>query len=212
MPRKNKLDWVDTSPRVGEDYLKDEEYEAYNLLTKPLLAHIVSRFKNDTHDSMDEMEKFLRNYEGEFLFLGDTTIPLAIEVSQWGYETLLMLQEKVENLDRTLDRQGAIIKEVIIDDLDDVPEARCIVHMNLLDKVSDDAIRYWFPRILRRCDVMIFGVDNTRDWKTYLAEYQIEYIYENGTQSYFAVDTKRHNKSDRHRGARANERRYRPNR
>jgi hypothetical protein len=183
--------WIDSSPHLGEGYLSDEEYNSLNTYTRPLLAHLLYKYTNDTHDSMDMVDQFLRKYVGELLFIGIDCLPIAIEISQWGYETSLMLQERPSNLDATLERQGSQIKEVIIGDyLLDIPESRVVIHAGIVNKIPDQDILSWFKRLYHRADEILFGADNDRDWPSFL-KYKVDYLEQNAYTSYFSLNTRR---------------------
>ena len=171
---------------MGEKYLPDEEYQRLNSLTKPILYHIISKYENRPTDSMDIMEKWMRKYSGEFLFLGSESIPLAIEISQWGYNTHIALSDDsfLESINLTLDRHASQVRDLLVYDyFEDIPECTVAVSTNVLNILNDSDSKRWMGRVLKRADEALVTVRNTKDWCSFFKKYKVNILQQDNVQT-----------------------------
>ena len=167
----------------------DEKYQDANTLTKPILAYILDRYKNEVGDAMDSMDDWVKKYMGKFLLLGKDLTPLGIELSQWDYEVFMQVKNsgEVGFVRQAAQRQAGFFKDIIVEDYKlNVPKSRvCITFARYND------VYRWFNFLVKQSEEVLLIADNKRDWKTYLtSKYETKLIKEMDEKSYISIKRK----------------------
>lgn len=80
--------WKNASPRPGKvkPWLTDEVLKEVNRIATPIREYILDRYVQEAIDPLNPMNKSKIERVGRFVFLGREAVPIAIDISQWGYE------------------------------------------------------------------------------------------------------------------------------
>lgn len=151
--------------------LKELIQEGVLTVHQPLLARVISKYKE---------EKDNKNLTSVVVF-GDYSLPLAIELSQWRYDTTYVAKDKQES--NYAVREGfkygldlfSVSKSKIL------PKSTLVVFLDALEGVRKKKdVQSYLQKLLKKCDEVIFSVKTTRKWESYLKsfDYTIE-LYPN---------------------------------
>lgn len=80
--------WKNAGPTPGKvkPWLTDEVLKEVNRIATPIREFILDRYVQEALDPLNPMNKSKIERVGRFVFLGREAVPIAIDISQWGYE------------------------------------------------------------------------------------------------------------------------------
>lgn len=191
---KHQKGWVDTSVQPGktEPYLSDDELKELDSIATPLREYILDRYPvEEAFDALNPLNKARVMETERILLIGSKSVSLAIWLSQWGYDTHIVLADTASAIKAQRDAklQAGIFNGVYaMDYLADCPRARAIVVLDFIE--SFEEVKYlhrWLDLLLRRAEVILCCGDWNRDWSSILNKYKVEYLEQKDGYSYLAI-------------------------
>lgn len=163
--------WSNSSPRVGyaKGYLTDEQYYASVAIHDPLWRYIISHYDKEIYDHQNIYP---------ITVLGYKSLPVAIELTQWGYEVTI-ITDRLEDFNRAkrdCEIQAGSPKQLLFFDYTkNVPRNCVICFIEIIDEFKDNAqIHSFLDLCLRRNREVVCAVKNDRDWARLLnSKYEI---------------------------------------
>lgn len=169
---QNQKGWVDSSTHIGktEPYLTDSQLWATKVRVYPIKDYILTRYPQEAFDAMDSKNQRKVQSWGPFIFLGIKTVPLAIELSQWGYDASVVVLDEVSKTKviRDANRQAGLFKKVVVSNYmpGPVPEGSIVFIVDMLDSRRDsDEIREVVDIWLSNHHEIICALPRDRQWR-----------------------------------------------
>ena len=157
--------WQDSSPRIGysRGQITDEAYYASVAIHDPLWRYIIAHYDKEIYDHENTTPVTV---------LGYRALPVAIELTQWGYDVSI-LTNKFEDFMRAkkdCEIQAGSPKQLFYFDFTkNVPRGCVISFIGIIDTFkSDSQIFDFLDLCLRRNREVVCAVHNDRDWKELL--------------------------------------------
>ena len=145
--------------------LQDEDYYASLALHDPLWRYVISRYDKEIFDHQNTAVVNV---------LGYRALPVAIELSQWGYEINFLCQSEEERQKTKVDieKQAGFLKEnLFFDFTKNCPRGTVVCFIGVVDEFFRDEDMFSFlDTLLRRNLEVVFAVYNSKDWKRTLED------------------------------------------
>lgn len=118
----------------------------------------------------------INNHDGDVLHpinvIGNVAVPLAIELSQWGFPTNF-ITDKYEGVKKAKAdseiHSGNFKKTIYCDFLFDCPPAKVTIFINIIDQIEKEDMYDFLDMLLLRSREVVCAVRNDRDWKKLLS-------------------------------------------
>lgn len=164
--------WTNASPKIGSQrgQLRDEDYDKTLAIHDPVWRYIIVHYTREIY--------------GTNIFpvvvCGYNAVPVAIELSQWGYPITFLAEneEALKRAKRDLEIHAGTIKQGFSFDFTrNIPQATIVCLLSVLDGLKRNTEAYsYIDLLLRRTREIVCAVKNDRDWKTLLEDrYDITY-------------------------------------
>ena len=157
--------WRQSSPGVGysRGQITDEQYYASVAIHDPLWRYIISHYDKEIYDHQNTTPVTVLGYRG---------VPVAIELTQWGYDVSI-LTNKLEDFIRAkkdCEIQAGSPKQLFYFDFTkNVPRGCVISFIGIIDTFKDNAQIFDFIDLcLRRNREVVCAVRDDRDWRELL--------------------------------------------
>jgi len=149
---------VNPNPRK----LSDEVYQGVLTVHQPLLARVISKYKE---------EKDNRNLSTIVVF-GDYSLPLAVEFAQWCYDTTYVAQDKQDFVQASRDARRFGIEFHKITQ-EEIPGGKTvIVFIEKIEKMKRPGeIRSFLNSLTGMAEEVIFSVKSRRKWDKLLEQF-----------------------------------------
>lgn len=160
--------WENASPGVGyaKGQITDEAYYASVAIHDPLWRYIIQRYDKEIYDHQNI---------APITVLGYRSVPVAIELTQWGYEVSI-LTNKLEDFIRAkkdCEIQAGSPKQLLFFNFEkNVPRGCVICFVGIIDTFKDDRqIISFLDLCLRRHREVVCAVKEDRDWENLLEDH-----------------------------------------
>lgn len=164
--------WSNAGLQAGQTrgQLRDEEYDKTLAIHDPVWRYIIVHYPREIY--------------GTNIFpvvvCGYNAVPVAIELSQWGYPITFLAEneEALKRAKRDLEIHAGTIKQGFSFDFRrNVPPGAILCFLNVLEAVKTNVELFTtIDLMLRRTREIVCAVHNDRDWKTLLeSKYDITY-------------------------------------
>lgn len=162
-PFQHQRGWQQNGARTGQynGQLTDEQYYASLAIHEPLWRYIVRHYVKEIYGkNIDSVN-----------ILGYRAIPVAIELSQWGYEVAFLTpnHEEIKRAKKDYEIQAGFVKDNIwFDYRSNVPPATITCFIGLLDEFPEYKMYEFLDMCLRRSEEIVCAVKNNHDWEKIL--------------------------------------------
>lgn len=153
--------WTNSSPGVGytRGQVDDEDFHNTLALHDPLWKYIIHHYNKEVYTHINI---------APVIVLGYQTLPVAIELSQWGYDVIFITDKIEEQKKAKIDCkiQAGFLKENIwFNFRKNSPKAACMCFIGILDAVKTTTeVHTLIDLYLRRVREIICAIKDDRDW------------------------------------------------
>lgn len=150
---KNSSPMAERRPQLRK-YLPDEKYLENLRFREPAFRFIIENFKINPSDILDCIKY-------PILLLGFYSTPLAIELSQWGYPTTLIVKtlEEIGRVKANSQRHAGNMRELFYYNYYvGVPASRIIVWVDDDYSIPEDRKLEWLKYLKTRCQFLIAAI------------------------------------------------------
>jgi len=143
--KPKKIRWKDSSPKVGysSGQLDDLAYYANVAFHDPIWRYIVNHYPKEIYDEN----------VSSIVILGYSSIPVAIELSQWSYPITFLTDsyDEMMKAKRDCEIQAGFLKELYYFPYrKNMPKATIIVAIGLLDTLKTYEVSKWVNLMVKR--------------------------------------------------------------
>lgn len=157
--------------------LKDEEYKKTNYEHRKLWGYIVNHYKKEA--------------QCPIVVAGYDSIPIAIELSQWGYPITFLTDslEGVKKARKDCQTHAGTFKELLHFEFGkNVPRSRLVTFLGILEQMEDDEIPDFISMLLRRSQEVVCSVRVGRNWERILGgKFDLDVRLYNSKQFYLLI-------------------------
>lgn len=162
-PFQHQRGWKQNGIRAGQSngQMTDEQFFASLAIHDPLWRYIVRHYTKELYGKNTE----------SINVLGYRAIPVAVELSQWGYDIAFLtpVPKEIKRAKRDYEIQAGFVKENICFDYRfNVPRATVTCFIGLLNEIPEEKIFEFLDMCLRRSEEVVCAVRNDREWNRLL--------------------------------------------
>lgn len=158
--------WKNSSPGVGysNNQITDEQYYATVAIHDPLWRYVISHYDAEIYDHLNT---------APVAVLGYRSLPVAIELTQWGYDVTILTRTLGEFRKAQKDCviQAGSPKEILyFDYTKNIPRVCVVCFIDVISDFEDESRIFTFLDLcLRRSREVVCAVRDDRDWKELLS-------------------------------------------
>lgn len=168
--------WTDQGPNPGQvkPWLTDEVLKEVNRIATPIREYILDRYVQVALDPLNPMNRSKIERVGRFVFLGRESVPVAIDISQWGYEVHVFVSNQKDFVEAYHDAkmQAGLFKTLNKTDYQngDFLDCTAVVVVGLPEflEYRSEVLRY-LNNLFKRSHLLLclFSIE---EWRKYLGE------------------------------------------
>jgi hypothetical protein len=164
-PNNPNKGWIDSSPRTGRSasgVITEDQYYASLNLNEALVKYILVNYEKES--------------QVPILVLGYSSLPIAIELSQWTYPIYYasFSLEETAKVKRDCERYAGVFKKLIQKDSRwsrNYPITRVTIFTGLIGWDRDDEAVSWVKDILESTVEIVCALPSNRNWYNLFSEY-----------------------------------------
>lgn len=167
--------WRNAGPTPGKTkpWLSDDVLKELNRLATPIREYILDRYVQVALDPLDPMNKNKIERVGRFVFLGRESVPIAIDISQWGYEVNVFVRTSQEFFEAEHDSkmQAGMFASLHATNyyIGEFMKCNAVIAVGIPEFMDrSDCINY-FKKILDRGELLLLLLTK-EEWRKYLGE------------------------------------------
>lgn len=152
--------WTDSSFKAEDtpqlrEYLTDDEYNINLQMREPVFRFLIRHFRFDPK-KIEEKDKY------PITLIGVKSFALAIELSQWGFPTTLLVRSEQEKsvVIKNMKRHAGTINRILVRDFyrDSLPTSSVYVWFDEDPHLLKDRKVEWIKRLRELCGVLVASV------------------------------------------------------
>lgn len=166
--------WADNSYHASRtleeaNYLGDEEYHDSLGVHNPLWRYIIDRYRQE--------------WDAPIICLGFSSLPLAIELSQWTYPVSLVVQNEreIKQAESDAKRQAGSF-QIITTDVEACPRSRVAIFVGLLDRMPEKDIKHFVDYLLKGVKEVVCAVSKDRNYPKIFGESLVDTMRYNNNE------------------------------
>lgn len=153
--------WNKSGLRAGQmkGVMSDEDFHYILGYHKPAWVHILDRLP---HESKHPIVVF-----------GKYSIPVAIELSQWGYPVSYLVKDwdEEKHIARTLDVHFGQLKIIQQDYLKNIPRCKAVFITDLLEYFTNiEELHIFMDMLLSRAKIVFISTTSLKNWRAILGD------------------------------------------